>query len=334
MEIPGQAALIGMSDYTNFTPAVPTDACPSLATPQTFLFVTIPTRLSNSATVSANNWNPALETAFGTAQIGTTGTSVKFASVSQYTMPVSGAAAAAPVNPGPASATAACSPSYYGQVIGYPSAVTVIDPGTSQSVAPSATIGIGPSGFLVEDAGSSQVAGQPYENLLGAGYGAIGLPAPSSAISVSSLSAAHYQGFLYGSGGPVSLTQDGPGFSLIGSFGYADLAAARPKLPAPASPSIICGGEFANNDPASNAYGNCDLAVDLGTPDAKTNGLFPAAKVYVTAGFARNGTGKAYTFGAVAIAGQIDGKNAIFLIGVDTSGSPSQAWGIYLLQSN
>jgi hypothetical protein len=334
IELPGQAALIGMKAYTNFTPAVPTNACPSLTTAESFLFITIPNRLSsNSTAIVANNWNPLLETAFGTAQISTSGTTVQFKSVSQYVFPVSGTAAA-PRNPGPSSATAACSQTYYGETIGYPSSTTVINPGTSQSVPPSATIGIGPSGFLVEDAGSSQVAGSPYENLLGAGYGAIGLPMPSSALQTSTLAAAQYQGFVYGSGGPVSLTQTGTGFSLIGSFGYADLSSSCPTLPAPTSTTILYGGEFANNDPSSNTFGNCDLAIDLGAQDSTRNGLYTAATIYVTAAFPNNGIGKAYSFPAVAIAGQIDGKYAIFLLGKDTVGSPSQAWGIYLLQSN
>jgi hypothetical protein len=254
--------------------------------------------------------------------------------VSQYTLPQNGGAPGAPSSPAPASATASCSPSFYGQIIGVPSSVTVINPGNQETVSPSAAIGIGPSGFLVEDAGSSNVKGQPYENILGAGYGAIGLPTPSSPLTTSTLTAAQYQGFLYGSGGPVSLTQSGPGFSLIGSFGYSNLQASCPVLPAPSTSTILYGGEFANNDPSSNAFGNCDLAFDLGPQDAKTNGLYPAATVYVTPSFPKNGIGAAYSFPAVAIAGQLQGKYAIFLIGVDTSGSPSQAWGIYLLQSN
>ena len=94
-------------------------------------------------------------------------------------------------------------------------------------------------------------------------------PCHQCSLSTPALVAAQYQGFLYGSGGPVSLTQTGPGFSLIGSFGYSNLQAACPTLPAPATATILYGGEFANNDPSSNASGNCDLAFDLGTQDGK-----------------------------------------------------------------
>jgi hypothetical protein len=258
---------------------------------------------------------------------------VQFSNIVQNTFPVNGAPGT-PANPGQGSVTAACAPTFFGQTISVPGSVTVQNPGTQETVPPSATIGIGPSGFLVEDAGSSQIQGQTYENILGAGFGAIGLPMPSGALTTSTVAATQYQGFLYGSGGAVSTTQNGPGFSLIGSFGYTNLQSSCPTLPAPTTSTILYGGEFANNDPSANSFGNCDLAIDLGTQDAKNNGLYPAATVYVTAGFPMNGIGTAYSFPAVAISGQIDGKYAIFLIGVDTKGSPSQAWGIYLLQSN
>jgi hypothetical protein len=331
----GQAALIGMDAYPNFTPAVPTQACPSITTKETFQFVTIPEQLSTTGTkIASGSWNPQLETAFGSVAIATTGTTANFSSISQYTFPVNGGAPGQPSNPASASATSVCSSTYYGKTISYPASGTITDPGTSEIVPPSATIGIGPSGFLVEDAGSSQISGDPYENILGAGYGAIGLPMPPSALTTSSLAAAQYQGFLYGTGGPLNTTQTGSGFSLIGSFGYSNLQASCAALPAPSTSTILYGGEFANNDPSSNTFGNCDLAIDLGAQDTKNNGLYPAATVYVTAGFPKNGIGQAYSFPAVAIAGQINGKYAIFLIGVDTSGSPSQAWGIYLLQSS
>ncbi len=333
VEIPGEAALIGMMDYTNFTPVVPTNTCPTFATPQTIQFVTIPNRLSINTTngIVPNNWNPLLETAFGSVQISTNGTQVQFSNVKQYMLPADGKTSA-PSNPGPESASALCASTFYGQTIGVPVTVDVINPGNQESVPPSATIGVGPSGFLVEDAGSSQVQGEPYENILGAGYGAAGLPKPSGSIDVGSLISAQYKGFLYGSGGPVSASQSGPGFSLIGSFGFRSLASSCPVLPAPKSDTTLYGGEFAGNDPASHSESNCDLAISLGKQDG--NGLFESATVYVTAKFPPNTSARSYSFPAVAIAGQIQGKFAIFLIGVDVQGSPNQAWGIYLLQTS
>jgi hypothetical protein len=169
---------------------------------------------------------------------------------------------------------------------------------------------------------------------LGASYGAIGLPQPSSALSTSAVASAQYQGILYGAASGTSASINSAGFRLIGSFGYSNLQSSCPTLPAPETSTILYGGEFADNDPSANAFGNCDLAIDLGAQDASENGLYPAATVYVSGSFPNNGLGAPYSFSAVAVAGQIGQKFAIFLIGVDTTGVPAQPWGIYLLQSN
>jgi hypothetical protein len=345
--IPGQAALAEVEatnssgTSTTFAPLVPTQSCPSLTAATTFQFVTIPKVLNTSSTLTAGGWNPELETAYGSVSVTTNGTAVQFSSVSQHTLPsTNGGVAGAPSNPAPSGgATAVCSPTFFGQTVSVPSSVTITNPsaGGTGSVPASATIGIGPSGFLLEDAGSGApdpTTNLTYENILGAGYGAIGLSKPSSALSTSSVVAAQYQGILYGAASGASATMNSSGFRMIGSFGYSNLATACPTLPAPSTSTIIYGGEFANNDPSANMYGNCDLAIDLGAQDATNNGLYPAATVYVSSSFPYNGIGSAYSFPALAIAGQISGKYAIFLIGVDTAGSPNQPWGIYLLQSN
>jgi len=344
VEIPGQAALMelettsSVGTNTSFAPLAPTQSCPSVKAAEVFQFVTIPKRLSTQSTVVANGWNPELETAFGSVKIATSGSTVQFSSISQYTLPAAnGGTAGHPINPASASVTSSCSPTFYGQTMSVPNAVTVINPGPgAQSIPASATIGIGPSGFLSEDAGSPQGPSDPtippYENVLGAGYGAIGMMEPSAQIAASTLASAHYQGILYGAASGSSADVGSPGFRLMGSFGYSNLQASCPKLPGPSKPSVLYGGEFRNNDPSAHASGNCDLAIDLGSPGT-SNGLFPAATVYVSKTFPGNGTTDAYSFPAVAIAGQIAGKYAIFLIGADTTGSPQQAWGIYLLQS-
>lgn len=349
VELPGEAALTELEATNNFTqvtstsfaPLAPTLSCPSFPSGQTFQFVTVPKSLNAKSTLSATGWNPQLETAYGSVSITTSGNSVKFASIGQFVLPaVNGGAPGAPVNPAPSTAAAACSPSFLGETISFPSSVTVDNPGSqgNQSSSPSATIAIGPSGFLVEDAGSPSGAPNsslpPYENLLGAGYGAIGIPKPSSALTSSSVAAAQYQGVLYGAASGASASVSNSGFRLIGSFGYQNLQTACPTLPGPSSSTVLYGGEFANNNPSANSFGNCDLAIDLGAQDASNNGLYPAATVYVSASFPNNGLNSAYSFPAVAVAGQISGKYAIFLIGVDTTGVPAQPWGIYLLQSN
>jgi hypothetical protein len=100
------------------------------------------------------------------------------------------------------------------------------------------------------------------------------------------------------------------------------------------SANTIYGGEFAGNDPSSKANANCDIAIDFGTPKGSgNNGLYTEVTVYVGTAFPENGLGSLYSFPAVAVAGQIKGMNAVFLLGVDTAGTPQRAWGIYLLQS-
>ncbi len=76
------------------------------------------------------------------------------------------------------------------------------NPGLNSASQPVATIGIGSSGLLVEDNGNvaSGINSDQYENVLGAGTGAVGWPKLSSALDVSSLSGTQYLGFARGAG--------------------------------------------------------------------------------------------------------------------------------------
>ncbi len=203
-------------------------------------------------------------------------------------------------------------------------------------------MGVGPAGLLVESNGNLDSSTAPfYQNLLGAGTGAIGLPKPSSPVSISSNSSgtlftAQYLGFFLNNG------SNGVSTTLVASFGFATLPTNCKTAVAaePAAGTLIYGGDYLSNDPSTatvqkgGGYPRCDVGIDLGTEDPNNNGLYPAAKVYVGTTYAGNGLGAKYSFPAVAVAGQLNGKYAIFLVGVDTSNSPNQAWGIYLLQSN
>ncbi|HUB51910.1 MAG TPA: hypothetical protein VL986_07180 [Terracidiphilus sp.] len=350
VEIPGQAALVEMAvpgvtlangqipPLNYFTPAVPSSTCPSFTSPQSFLFVTLPKPLAGASatSISEQTWNPELETAYGSVQVSTKGTSVQLASISQNLFPGFSGGSNAPGNPAPSNTSASCSPSYYGQVISMPGTVTVTSPGGNETATPTATIAIGASGMLVEDAGSSTVQGEPYYNILGAGFGSIGLPKPSSDPTLAVIGAT-YQGF-------VTAPGSNTGFNLISSFGPASssqstcTAFVSELSGANLSPSAntVYGGEYPLNGAASSPLGtaNCDIAVDLGSPGSVANGMYTAATVYIGTSFPGNGINAPYSFPAVAVAGQIDGKSAIFLLGVDTTGSPSRAWGIYLLESD
>jgi hypothetical protein len=306
-----------------FVPLVPTVTCPSMKDAETFLFVTLPTPLSTTGT-GADAWDPQLETAYGSVDISASGSTVTLANIKQNILPSAGGGT--PVNAPSSNVTGACSQTVYGNTVAIPPNPTVTS--TYKVTTPQAMMGIGPSGLLVEDNGGT--------SYLGAGTGAIGLPKASSTLSTSSLVAAQYQGFFYSSGkSGYSTTWS----SSVASFGFTSLPSTCAAV-VPQTSTMLYGGDFTGNNPAASTvqsgggFGNCDFAIDLGAQDTSTNGLYPAATVYVGSGFAANTLGKSYSFPAVAIAGQLNGKFAIFLIGEDTAGSPNQAWGIYLLQSN
>jgi hypothetical protein len=171
-----------------------------------------------------------------------------------------------------------------------------------------------------------------YQPFLGSGTGALGLPQPSSAVDTKALSGAQYVGVIYGGG---SGNKDWT--SRIASFGFPSAPTGCPsgslQLP-------IFGGDFPNNDPTQSpantptGFGNCDIGIDLGQQSSSQAGLFPNATIYLSQEFTGNTTAGTYSFPATAIAGQLNGKYAVFVIGVDTTGTPNQAWGVYLFQSN
>lgn len=324
----------GLAQFSGqpFVPLVAAASCPAMTSAETFLFVTLPDQL-NAGSLQLGEWNPQTETAYGSVDISASGTSITLNNISQYILPSSGGGA--PSNPSATSVIGACSSTLYGNTVTIPAQLSITNPGNGQAVTPQALLGIGPSGLLVEDNGdgaTGSAAPPYYQNALGAGTGAVGLPKPSSAVDTSALAGAQYLGFFYGGGQPPYTANWS---SAPVSFGFPSLPSNCPSI-APQTSTMLYGGDFPGNDPAGSAtgYGNCDFAVDLGAQDAATNGLYPAATVYVGSGFGSNTTGKTYSFPAVAIAGQVNGKYAIFLIGVDSVGSPNQAWGVYLLQSN
>jgi len=333
VELPGQAGLVGLSGQT-VIPIAPNQTCPSLTTAQSFQFVTLPTAGDSTGT------------AYGSVSIASSGSTLNFSNISQYTVGGSNT----PTNAATSSSMqGACGPTIYGQTISIPDTVTI----TGSSASPAATIAIAPSGFLVEDNGKNSSG--LYQTALGAGVGAIGLPVLTSALPTSTLIGTHYVGFIYSTGsGPLDPMKPNhiavSPSSLVASFGYPNQTAcstAQTGLPTQTG-TIIYGGEFSNNNPYANAVGNCDFAVDLGAQSTTTNGLYPNATVWVGTAFPRTASGTGYSpqsnnpdsFSAVAIAGQIQGKYAILLIGYDptslknVSTGATQDWGIYLLQSN
>ncbi len=213
------------------------------------------------------------------------------------------------------------------------------DPTVGQGFsAAQAVAGIGPTGLLVENNGVSSIA--VYQNALGAGTGAVGLPKPSTPVDTAALLSGQYLGFVYGAGlFHQNPTEPPPGWSShLASFGFpANLQSSCSSFALETGPLVngIYGGDFPQNNgqdnpsASSTGYGNCDLAIDLGTQDPATNGLYLNAKVWMGEAYAANTSQTTYSFPAVAIAGQLQGQNAIFILGVDST----EPWEIYLLQS-
>ena len=318
-------------------PLVAARQCPNLSSAQTYQFVTIPGGLvTPSAGPQTDGWDPTTDTAYGSVSISSSGANIKLDNIQQFTLPSAGGSGA-PAQPATSSVSGVCGSTYFGNLTEVPGQLTITNPGggsgTSQQSQFQAKIGIGPSGLLVEDNGTGQVAGSqtlPYNNVLGAGTGAIGLPSPGSALSTSSVVGAQYLGFIYNAG--VYTTSGVTGWaSHLASFGFSNVPTSCATV-ASSTATLIYGGNFTNDDPSTSpdGFGSCDFAIDLGTQNASNNGLYSQATVWVGAGYPSNSSGAAYSFPAVAIAGQLNGKFAIFLIGTDST----QPWAAYLLQTN
>ena len=128
-------------------------------------------------------------------------------------------------------------------------------------------------------------------NALGAGVGAIGLVQPSAPLDTGNLVGSQYLGFYYE---PTTVAK--PGVTQLASFGCAG-----PNCPSP-PPAGIIGGVFATDDPTKPAGQN--ITITLGTQDPNNNGLYRSATV----------TFSGVVFPAVAIAGKLESKYALFVI--------------------
>jgi hypothetical protein len=333
-EISGQYGGLAQIVGQPAVPLVVASACPSLSTAQTWLFLTIPGGMTTNSSGKAGAWSPTTDTAYGSAEISTSGSTVTFNNIKQYTLPSIGGTGT-PSATATSPTTGVCGSTTLGYTTSVPGYAVATDPGLISLSEASATVGINSTGLLVEDNGilTSGTNTGTYENVLGAGTGAIGLPKPSSALDVSALRSAQYLGFVRGAGvydaGSISAWS-----SHLASFSYSSASSGCTSFAAQTGTlsNGIYGGDFTNDDPStsSDGFGNCDLAIDLGTQDSANNGLFPNAKVWLGSTYAGNTTGKTYSFSVVAIAGKLNGKYAIFLLGVDST----EPWTVYLLQSN
>ncbi|ADV83288.1 hypothetical protein [Terriglobus saanensis] len=332
IELAGQSGGLVQLPGQPVAPLVAAVQCLNLTDDQPYQFITIPGALNTSGAPQGGTWSPTTETAYGSVDISFKGSAVTFKNINQYMLPSTGGTKLASASMIP---SGVCGPTVYGNTITVPGELVIKNPGgaAGQSVPPQATFGIGSTGLLVEDNGvvlTGSNAGQ-YQNVLGAGTGAVGLPKPSSALDTNALVSAQYLGFIYGGGTFAQSTLKGWS-SHLASFGFSSVPSTCGAVTSGTntSTSLIYGSDFNQGDPSTSTdgFGNCDLAIDLGNQDS--NGLFTNAKVWLPASYAANPTGASNMFSAVAIAGQLKGKFALFLLGVDST----QPWAIYLLQSN
>jgi hypothetical protein len=334
VELAGQAGGLVQLPGQPVMPLVAANQCPNLATAQPYQFLTIPGAIPTTQVFQGKPgaWTPATQAAYGSVDISSSGIAVYFNNIKQFTLPSVGGTGT-PALPGPTSVTGACAPTFFGSTINLPGQLVITDPTYEGGpVTAQGTVGIGPSGLLVEDNSGAQ-------NLdLGAGTGAIGLPTPASQVDTGMLVAAQYLGFIYGAGianntGVLNWS------SHVASFGFSTpTPTSCPFIVPSTTTAVMYGGDFSQNNGQDNpsaspsGYGNSDFAIDLGTQDASNNGLYRNATVWICSGYAANTTKAAYHFPAVAIAGLLQGKFAVFVLGVDPS--QQQPWEISLLQSN
>jgi hypothetical protein len=183
-------------------------------------------------------------------------------------------------------------------------------PTTAQS-----NIWIGPSGFFAAD------QSDPSQNTP-TGASVAGMAQPTSPLSTSAVTGGQYLGVLYEAGNnPQNYGNSAPASSaLTVPVGFGQVV--------PGGATTLVGGMFPNG---VTGPPNTDTVINLGKQDPTLNGLYPAALITVLdpaqncanfAYFSLSGVvtsgldAQGYincTFPAVAVAGNLDGKFAIFV---------------------
>jgi hypothetical protein len=354
VEIPGAGVLAnflslhssssGLSVSAAPTAMAENTACPNFSSQTPFLYVTVPrtNRIGDTAD-------------YGEVNISVQGSAVTF-TAKPFLI--------GPGTPAASTVTGGCSYSTLGALTAYP----LNSFGSASNLE---LISIGASGFLVSSFTNSGAGVGAF----GAGIGVIGVARPSSPVDVSAVAGAKYNGFLYA---PLNAVHQNYDITVLASsFGdhtatsqacsalqsslMANNGQGTSTVPVLPSANSLYGGEFltttsagAVNDP-SGASGseNCDVAIDLGTQDSVSNGLFPKATVFIGSNFPPfsasdpwicpgTGTTCAVSFPAAAVVGQVKGQYVIFVVASATSsppaqlpgGSQPQPVGIYLFQKS
>jgi hypothetical protein len=270
LEILGRAALVRPGVNTNpLVPLVAQSSCPVIGSQMNLQFVTLPN----------STWAAATDTAYGSFQVSTNGTTWNFSSYQQFTLAGSSNQAGAMLSPG------VCAQSLAGMVVTIPPNTTVSTTGT---------LALGPSGFFLVDQGS----GSP---------GLVGVVQPSTTVSAANVVSGQYFGFMYEPAAALT----GLPVTQMAAFGCTGSSCV-----APPSQSSIVGGVFSTDDPSQPA--NMDTTITLGSQNSASNGLFGNSSVTLPdpSSVCNTGTGMC-TFPAVAVVGNPENKFAMFLIAQD-----------------
>jgi hypothetical protein len=322
LEIPGQAVMFRPDTATDLN-GNPAAASPVAAVPGSclnfvmgvnFQFVIMP-NVEQQGTNSIV-WKPASNTAYGSFQVSTDGTTWDFFNLSQFTLAQSPNQRSANFSPG------LCAPAIMGTVISIPS---------NSAISTTDTLVVGPSGFLILNQGPGV-------------SGAIGLRQPTSALNTGILVSVHYLGFVsepsipFPSCSAVPCTPTLPPPNPIASFGPCPDTMCSPG-------TSLLGGDFplanpldsTSDDPTQPA--NTNITINLGSQNTQSNGLYDAATVTIPdpnsvctgSAVGQDSQGNpTCTFPAVAVAGNPENKYAIFLIAQDIVNQSPMS--IYLFQ--
>jgi hypothetical protein len=319
IEIPGRVAFVrpdSAIDSNGNPAAAPPIAsvpggCWSFVLGVNFQFVTMP---YGDWSNPNSNWNAATDSAYGSFQISTGGTSWFVNNMAQFTLGKS------PGQPAATFSTGLCAPSAAGTVVSLPS---------KSKTSPTNTLVVGVSGFFILNQGPNTSS-------------AVGLIQPASPLNTRSVVSLHYLGFVSEPAiqFPSPNIPPQPPPNQIASFSPC------PSSICSSSGTSLIGGGFPLDNPTDSRSddptqpASTNITIDLGVQNAASNGLYDSAAVTIPDPLslcAAPGTPGQNLQGnptcilpAAAVAGNPENRFAIFLIAQDVVNSSPMA--IYLFQ--
>jgi hypothetical protein len=294
LEIPGRALLLRPGINTAPLAALVPGSCLNIDGNVTFQFVTLP----------GTNWQVATDTAYGKVQASANGSAWNFSNFTQFTLGNSSQI-------GATLTTGACATNATGGLV-------TIPPNPPSNVP--ATLGVGPSGFLVANQFLSTASGIPS--------GAAGVIQPSTSVSTSSVVGSNYLGFIYEpnvTASPTSCSADCLAPTQMAAFS-GSLTTCQ-TLP---SSSGMCGGAFFNDSLTNVKQSSTDTTIELGSEDPGNFGLYKSATVTIPDPAGSSGActppavvgtdsqnSPTCTLPAIAVVGDAENRFAIFMIAQD-----------------